>query len=137
MLVQEDVIVITLNYRLGALGFASLPAAGVNGNNALKDQLMAMKWVQQNISQFGGDPNNVTLFGESAGASCIHLHLLSSNSRRFFHKAICQSGSGNMEWVMGKQVDVKTRRLAELMGCSSKSDNEILGTIELKSIFFV
>lgn len=74
-------IVVTVNYRLGILGFLSLPEAGIGGNTALKDQLMALKWVHENIEKFGGNPNNVTLFGESAGAASVHLHTLSVASR--------------------------------------------------------
>lgn len=74
-LIEEDVIVVTMNYRLGILGFLTLPEAGIYGNAGLKDQLLALKWVQQNINHFGGNADNVTLFGESAGASCVHLHL--------------------------------------------------------------
>jgi carboxylesterase type B len=60
-----------------SLGFLSLPEAGVPGNNGLKDQVMALRWVQNNIAKFGGDPGRVTIFGESAGAASVHLHLLS------------------------------------------------------------
>jgi hypothetical protein len=61
-------------------GFLSLPDAGVAGNNGLKDQVMALRWVQQNIAQFGGDPGNVTIFGESAGAASVQYHLMSPMS---------------------------------------------------------
>lgn len=80
-LIQEDVIVVTCNYRLGALGFLYLPKAGITGNAGLYDQLMALKWVNENIKQFNGDSKNVTLFGESAGASSTHIHLISPVSR--------------------------------------------------------
>lgn len=80
-IVQEEVIVVTINYRLGALGFLYLPEEGIYGNAGLKDQLLAFKWVHENIHMFGGDPRNVTLFGESAGASSIHLHALSIKSK--------------------------------------------------------
>jgi carboxylesterase type B len=61
-------------------GFLSLPDAGVPGNNGLKDQVMALRWVQQNIKQFGGDPDNVTIFGASAGGASVHYHILSPMS---------------------------------------------------------
>lgn len=80
-IVQEDVIVVTINYRLGALGFLYLPQEGISGNAGLKDQVLAFKWVNENIEKFGGDPNNVTLFGESAGGSSIHIHTLSERSK--------------------------------------------------------
>ncbi|KAL9916958.1 cricklet [Glossina fuscipes fuscipes] len=115
-LMQEDVIVVTLNYRLGAWGFLVLPEEGVWGNSGLKDQRLALKWVADNISSFNGNPGNVTLFGESAGAAAVHLHLCSQYDNKFFHKAIMQSGSANMEWVFQENPSYRTRRLAELCG---------------------
>jgi hypothetical protein len=63
------------------LGFLSLPEVGIPGNNGLKDQVMALRWVQKNIAQFGGDPNRVTIFGQSAGGASVHYHLLSPMSK--------------------------------------------------------
>lgn len=78
-LVSEDVVVVTINYRLGILGFLSLEDStlGVPGNAAFKDMVMALKWVQKNITNFMGDPNNVTIFGESAGGAAVHFLMLS------------------------------------------------------------
>ncbi|XP_017123520.1 esterase B1 isoform X1 [Drosophila elegans] len=115
-LMEQDVIVVTLNYRLGALGFLSLPEEGIHGNMGLKDQRLALQWVQENIASFNGDPNNVTLFGESAGAASVHLHTYARHANRLFHKAIMQSGTGNMEWVFQNEAAVKTRHLAKLLG---------------------
>ncbi|XP_035787953.1 esterase B1-like [Anopheles albimanus] len=89
---QRNVVVVTVYYRLGPLGFLYLPEAGIEGNAGLKDQLMALRWVNENIAQFGGDPQCVTLFGESAGSFSSYLHMLSPNSRKYFHRVICQSG---------------------------------------------
>jgi carboxylesterase type B len=76
--VLGDVIVVSIGYRLGALGFLSLGGhREAPGNAGLFDQLMGLDWVQQNIEHFGGDPDNVTLFGESAGSASVSLHLLS------------------------------------------------------------
>lgn len=72
----EDVVVVSLNYRLGALGFLA-GIHGLEGNYGLKDQQLAFQWVKDNIGNFGGDPDQVTLFGESAGAMSVGLHLLS------------------------------------------------------------
>lgn len=80
-LVQEGVIVVTVNYRLGPLGFLCLPSAGIYGNMGLKDQRMAFRWVSENIATFGGDAKNVTIFGQSAGGASVHLHYLSEKSR--------------------------------------------------------
>ncbi|KXJ71547.1 hypothetical protein RP20_CCG020310 [Aedes albopictus] len=89
-LVEEGVVVVTLNYRLGALGFLSLPSAGITGNAGLKDQLLVFKWVKQNISRFGGDSENITIFGESAGSMSAYLHYLSPNSRPVIEEAISE-----------------------------------------------
>lgn len=99
-LMTEDIIVVTINYRVGILGFLRLNdiSLGVPGNAGLKDQVLALKWVQTNISSFGGDPNNVTIYGESAGAASVNNHVLSPSSKGLFHKAIMQSGSVLNTW---------------------------------------
>ena len=94
---KKGVVLVTANYRLGVLGFLAHPALssesdlGVSGNYGLLDNLATLNWVQENIAAFGGDPNNVTVFGESAGATSIYLLLTSPHSKDLFHKAIVQS----------------------------------------------
>lgn len=78
---QEGVVVVTINYRLGPLGFLSLPSMGIFGNAGLKDQLIALKFISKNIEAFGGDNQNITLFGESAGGASVYFHLLSDESK--------------------------------------------------------
>ena len=96
---QGDVIVVTIQYRLGIFGWLAHPELsgesihGVSGNYGTLDQILALKWVQNNISSFGGDPNNVTIFGESAGGQAVSSLLMSPLSKGLFHKAISQSGS--------------------------------------------
>ncbi|KAJ4435620.1 hypothetical protein ANN_18236 [Periplaneta americana] len=80
-------------------GFLSLQNEELPGNNGMKDQVQALKWVKQNIDKFGGDPNSITIFGESSGGSSVHLHLLSPMSRGLFHRAISQSGSALNPWA--------------------------------------
>lgn len=125
-LMQENVVVVTLNYRLGPLGFLSFPEGNIPGNAGIKDQRLALKWVQQNISKFGGDNKNVTLFGHSAGSFCTHLHVLSKESRKYFHKAIMQSGLANMVWLIETKASDKTKELAKTLGCSSNKPIEII-----------
>ncbi|CRK92375.1 CLUMA_CG005926, isoform A [Clunio marinus] len=93
----EDVIVVTMNYRLGPLGFLSTGDINMSGNFGLKDQALAIKWTKDNIKAFGGDASNIALMGQSAGASSAHLHMMSSPkwSRNLFHKTIMLSGNGN------------------------------------------
>jgi carboxylesterase type B len=90
-LAERDVIVVTLNYRLGALGFLVSSSDQVFGNFGLMDQRASIYWIHENIESFGGDPNSVTLFGESAGAVMTGLHLMMEGSGRLFQKAIMQS----------------------------------------------
>ena len=98
-LVAQDVAVVTINYRLGELGFLAHPAlaaespTGASGNYGLMDQQAAMRWVQRNIRAFGGDPDNVTIFGESAGGLSVHSQLASPVAAGLFHKAIVESGA--------------------------------------------
>lgn len=92
---QRGVVVVSINYRLGLFGFFSHPALepeGVSGNQGLLDQRLAMQWVHDNIAKFGGDPDVVTIFGESAGAQDVCFHVASPGSRGLFHRAISQSG---------------------------------------------
>ena len=92
------VIGVTINYRLGPFGFAVLPElmeeAGRTGNYGLYDQLIAIKWIKHNISAFGGDPDNITIMGQSAGAMSVQQHVLSPLSRGLFGKAVMCSGGG-------------------------------------------
>ena len=94
----KGVIGVTLNYRLGPLGFAVLPElkdeAGKTGNYGLYDQLTAINWVKHNIEAFGGDPDNITIMGQSAGGMSVQQHCLSPLSRGLFHKAVMCSGGG-------------------------------------------
>ena len=95
---KKGVIGVTINYRLGPLGFLCLPElekeAGKTGNYGLYDQLAALKWVKDNISAFGGNPDNVTVMGQSAGAMSIQLHCLSPLASGLFKQAVMCSGSG-------------------------------------------
>jgi para-nitrobenzyl esterase len=95
-LVQRGVVVVTVNYRLGALGFLAHPARTgdhISGNYGIKDQQAALKWVRRNIRAFGGDPERVTIFGESAGGLSTFVNLVSPTARGLFHRAIVESGT--------------------------------------------
>ncbi|XP_038210949.1 cholinesterase 1-like [Zerene cesonia] len=92
-LVKQDIILVTFNYRLGVLGFLCLGIKEAAGNMGLKDQVEALRWVKNNIRAFGGDPDNITLFGESAGAASVLYHMLSPMSAGLFNRAVMESGS--------------------------------------------
>ena len=89
----NDIVVVSINYRLGLFGFLSLGTQDIPGNMGLLDQVMALKWIQKNIKNFGGDPNKVTIAGESAGSYSVLYHMLSPLSAGLFHRAIAQSGA--------------------------------------------
>jgi para-nitrobenzyl esterase len=117
--VQGDVVVVTVNYRLGALGFLAHPALAaedpLSGNYGLADQQAALRWVRANIAAFGGDPRNVTVFGQSAGGYSVCAHLAAPGSRGLFEKAIVQSGPcGNALLTRGTAEDRGLRTAAQL-----------------------
>lgn len=96
--VGGDVVVVTVNYRLGLLGFLGHPSLPDSGNFGLQDQQAALRWVRRNAAAFGGDANNITLFGESAGALSTCAQLTSPSAAGLFHRAVVQSGSCMMDW---------------------------------------
>ncbi|XP_057673935.1 neuroligin 4 X-linked a isoform X2 [Corythoichthys intestinalis] len=120
-----NVIVITINYRLGVLGFLSTGDQAAKGNYGLLDQIQALRWIKENIQAFKGDPKRVTIFGSGAGASCVSLLTLSHYSEDMFQKAIIQSGTALSSWAVNYQPAKYTRALAEKVGCN------MLDTIDL------
>ncbi len=117
-----DVVVVTVNYRLGALGFLSagaLDAEGTtSGNYGLLDQAEALRWVRRNAAAFGGDPRRVTLAGQSAGARSVCTHLASPGSRRLFQQAIVQSGACANPVMKKADADHKGAEAIRTLGCA-------------------
>ncbi|XP_016989184.2 esterase B1 isoform X1 [Drosophila rhopaloa] len=122
-LVAEDIVLVTLNYRLGPLGFLTA-GPDAPGNQGLKDQVLALKWVRDNIAAFGGDPSQVTVFGESAGGSSVQLLLLSPQAKGLFHRAISQSGSALNPWSMAISSSQRAARLAANLGYVGANNTE-------------
>lgn len=118
MVAAGDVIVVTVNYRLGALGFLDLtgavPDGGFDGNLALKDVLLALRWVQRNIGAFGGDPERVTVFGESAGGGLVTTLLAVPSARGLFHRAIAQSSPASSVYGTARAEKVARSFLEKL-----------------------
>jgi para-nitrobenzyl esterase len=117
-LVQQGVVVVTVNYRLGALGFLMDGDDPASGNYGLADQQAALRWVHDNIAAFGGDPANVTLFGQSAGAFSVCAQLASPQAHGLFQKAIIQSGPCADPFVTSDVARDRDASWASSLGCS-------------------
>ncbi|XP_005403764.1 PREDICTED: carboxylesterase 4A [Chinchilla lanigera] len=122
---RERVVLVFLQYRLGILGFLSTGDSQARGNWALLDQVAALHWVQENIEAFGGDPESVTLFGQSAGAMCISGLMVSPLAQGFFHRAISQSGTAVFKTFITRDPLKVAKKVAFLAGCSH-SDTKIM-----------
>jgi len=132
-----DILLVTINYRLGAFGFLSLETAKAAGNLALKDQSLALTWIQRNIAAFGGNPDDVTLFGESAGSFAVMHQLVSPWSAGLFHRAVAQSGAP-FSTYFGVHPPQRSRRIAEALavrlGCDVSSDDRLLDCLKAQSV---
>lgn len=125
-LIEKNVVFVSMNFRVGVLGFLCANTPGNPGNAGLKDQVLALRWIQNNINYFRGDPNNVTIFGESAGAVSIHYLSLSPIARGLFHKAIIQSGSSLCSWAIQSDPVSYVFKLASSLGCGDTNVNNVL-----------
>jgi carboxylesterase type B len=114
---SQNMILVTVNYRLGVLGFLSTEDEVLPGNLGLKDQVEALKWVQRNIEAFNGDPKKVTIVGYSAGGASVHLHYMSSLTDGLFSNGISHSGVAINPWVMQENARQKAEELGIHMGC--------------------
>ncbi|XP_053385962.1 cholinesterase 1-like [Mercenaria mercenaria] len=121
--VLADVIVVTLNYRLGVLGFFSTQNSMAKGNYGLWDQHLAIRWVNENIADFGGDATNITIFGESAGSSSVIYQMLYPGNKGLFKRAIAESGT-IAAWAVshGNTNYESSMKFAQSVGCSDLSN---------------
>lgn len=126
-LVAQDVVVVTINYRLGALGFLAHPALTsespdhASGNYGLMDQQAALQWVHRNIAAFGGNPHKVTIFGESAGGLSVHSQLASPLAAGLFQRAIVQSGAYLLSQPTLADGETQGTAFATATGCTDQS----------------
>ncbi|XP_073975346.1 venom carboxylesterase-6-like isoform X1 [Rhodnius prolixus] len=134
---DHDVVIVMPNYRLGPLGFISMEDNIMAGNMGMKDQVMALVWVRKNIANFGGDPDQVTLIGESAGGASAHYHMYSPMSRGLFHKAVSQSGTAVSCWVTVPPGVARSQaiHLAKQLNCSVNSSQMILDCLKTKNAY--
>ncbi|KAM3955322.1 esterase FE4 [Aphomia sociella] len=137
-LTRHDIIVITFNYRLGAIGFACLGTEEIPGNAGLKDQVAALKWINKNIKKFGGDPHKVTLAGFSTGAAMAELLALSKTTDGLFNKIILESGSALSPFAINRDPVSTVRNVAVSMGYKDtgnlKALNEFFLNAPIKNI---
>lgn len=137
---EKDVVVVTFNYRLGPFGFLSLPEFaeedpyGSSGNYGLLDQVKALEWVSKNIAGFGGDPGNITIFGESAGGWSVCNLLASPLAKGLFHKAIIQSGACNSTMSVEEGYDFG-KDFAAKAGCAGPDVAECMRSKSADEIF--
>nr|XP_039269975.1 uncharacterized protein LOC120344729 [Styela clava] len=126
---QGNIIGVTLNYRLTSLGFMSTGDENSPGNYGLLDQALALQWIQDNIANFGGDPEKVTIFGESAGGVAVSLHMLSPISKPLFLRGISESGQAPSDWSFGKNPLSQAERLAQRLGCPTDNTKLLVGCL--------
>ena len=136
MSAEGDVVVVSMQYRVGVMGFLYLGISGAPGNVGLIDQQLAMQWIFNNIQDYGGDNTRITIFGESAGAASVSFHLLSPLSKETFHRAIMQSATALSPWALDTRADAKTKSLevAARVGCKSSRVEEVLFCLRKASI---
>lgn len=121
-LMEEDLVLVTFNYRLAFFGFTSTGSNEAIGNAGFKDQALVLKWVHDHIRHFGGDPNCVTLMGDSAGAMSVTLHMVSPLSRHLFHRAFVMSGGILPQTESPSAQPQLISKLARLIGCSDQEN---------------
>ncbi|XP_060064173.1 pyrethroid hydrolase Ces2e-like [Ylistrum balloti] len=122
LVTKGDVIVVTVNYRLGFLGFFSTMDDASRGNYGLWDQRLAMQWVKANIEDFGGNPNSITIFGGSAGAFSVGLHALLPQNQGLFHRLIAESGTSTSPLVLNMEPRVHARGYGIDLNCLNEKD---------------
>ncbi|CAH1394484.1 unnamed protein product [Nezara viridula] len=126
ILMDRDVILVSMNYRLGPLGFLSTGDDVVPGNNGMKDQVEALRWVRKNIAAFGGNPRSVTISGFSAGGASVDYHVLSPLSKGLFQAAICMSGVSLNPWTFAENVREKANFIASQLGCPNHDSRAMI-----------
>ncbi|XP_026483489.2 juvenile hormone esterase-like isoform X1 [Vanessa tameamea] len=136
-LVEKDVVIVTINYRCGPLGFLCLNTPDVPGNAGAKDIVQALRWVKENIKNFGGNSGNLTVFGKSCGSALVTLLTASPLTKNLINKAIIQSGTALNTWAIQRSPIENATALAKELGCESIAIDEIyefLSTTPVKDI---
>ncbi|XP_035317401.1 acylcarnitine hydrolase-like isoform X2 [Cricetulus griseus] len=129
----EDVVVVNIQYRVGVLGFFSTGDQHARGNWGYLDQVAALRWVQQNIAHFGGNPDQVTIFGESAGGTSVSTHVVSPMSKGLFHGAIMESGVALLPDLITDTHEKVYTVMANLSGCETMDSEALVHCLRGKS----
>ncbi|XP_026320508.1 venom carboxylesterase-6-like [Hyposmocoma kahamanoa] len=124
-IVEQNVVVVRPNYRLSIFGFLCLGVAEAPGNAGLKDVIQALRWIRSNIAGFGGDPNNVILFGHGSGAAMVDLITMSPLATNLVHKAVVQSGSALAPWAVSYNPISSARNFGAKLGYAGKSNADL------------
>ncbi|XP_076253179.1 juvenile hormone esterase-like [Rhynchophorus ferrugineus] len=133
-LLKNEVIVVTLNYRLSIFGFLATDDLNSPGNYGLKDQVEALRWIKRNIRRFGGDPGKVTIFGESAGAAAVGFLLISNQTEGLFSGAIMQSGSPLCNWALDRNPRKIAFDLGAAFGITTNSTRILMDFLRQKNL---
>jgi len=133
-LLDEDIVLVTIQYRLGLFGFLSTESASAPGNYGMHDQVAALKWVRTNIKAFSGDPDMVTIMGQQAGGASVHYHILSPITRELFNRAVSLSGSALCWWASIKRPQEKAKKLARLVDCPQNDMVKLTECLRGKSV---
>jgi len=130
-LLERDMVIVAMQYRVGPLGFMCLPDEEIAGNMGLLDQNLALKWVSEHITYFGGDPNRVTIMGESAGSASVTYHMLSPLSQPYFNQVIAESGSALSSWAFDSNPEKHAKDIAGgFLGCPTESIPEMVNCLK-------
>ena len=133
MALSGEVIVVSINYRLGVFGFFTSGDDMAEGNAGMLDQVVALKWINNNIALFGGDDKRITIFGESAGAWSANMHMASPMSQGLFQRAICQSGAVNgLPFVTAQERAVGSKVLGEMLQSPVDDTEAMVKCLQLK-----
>ncbi|XP_045206732.2 putative inactive carboxylesterase 4 [Mercenaria mercenaria] len=135
ILAQEGVVVVTINYRVGIMGFLSTDDDVAPGNYGLLDQLMALKWVKDNAVHFHGDPDRITIAGQSAGGGSVSLHMFSPLAKGLFNSMIPQSGCALSPWAIYRpphKIQTYTQSIAMSVGCTASTSSDMIACLRSK-----
>ncbi|KAM9391408.1 bile salt-activated lipase-like [Pholidichthys leucotaenia] len=127
---RGGVIIITVNYRVGTLGFLSTGDSRLPGNYGLWDQHAAISWIRRNIMAFGGHPDNITVFGQSAGAASVSFQMLSPYSKGLFRRAITQGGVALSPWALQRKPMGLTKKIALKVGCWRSNEDDMIACLK-------